>query len=67
MNDVDVNAERAIAQRFKRELSDDEIVTSELGMDSGATTKRRKLASQERALFSQQGVTQTGGSSGRSY
>jgi hypothetical protein len=67
LNDVNVDAERAIAGRFGQQLSDDEVVSSEIGVDAGASQKRRKLASQERALFSQQGVTQTSGSRGRSY
>lgn len=67
MQDVDMDAERAIAARFGQQLSDDEVVASEVGLDAAGNRKRRRLASQERALFAQQGVTRTSGDRGRSY
>lgn len=67
LNDVDLDAERAIASRFGQQLTDDEVVSSEVGVDAAASQKRKRLASQERALFSRQGLTQTSDSRGRSY
>ncbi len=67
MQDVNMDAERAIANRFGQQLTDDEVVGSAVGVDAAGNQKRRRLASQERALFAQQGVTRTSGERGRSY
>lgn len=67
LNDNNLDAERSIAQRFGESLTDSEVVASEVGLDAGATQKRDRLASRERALFNQTGITQSGRSRGRAY
>lgn len=61
LGDNDTLAERAIASRFGETLTAQEIVKSEVGLDSGALNKRKRLASQERSLF-QRGGDVVGGS-----
>lgn len=60
LGDVNAGAERGIAARFGEVLSDDEIVRSEIGVDAVASGKRKKLASQERALFGNTGQVRLG-------